>query len=248
VPKVSVTVITKNEAENLGDALASVQWADDIVVVDSQSSDDTVGIARRYTDRVVVREWPGYAEQKNYAASLARNDWILSIDADERVTPALADDIRRVLAAPDAAGYRVARVNFHLGRWVRSTDWYPDYQMRLYDRRTGEWTGRYVHESVTVRGRTETLHGELQHYAYRNISEHLETIDRYTTLAARQMHEAGRRATAFDIVAHPPLAFLRNYVAKRGFREGVAGFTISALNAYYVLLKFAKLRELQDAK
>jgi hypothetical protein len=105
-----------------------------------------------------------------------------------------------------------------------------------------------VHESVAVRGRTGTLRGELQHYAYRDIADHLETIDRYTTLAARQMHEAGRRATAFDIVAHPPLAFLRNYVAKQGFREGVTGFTISALNAYYVLLKFAKLRELQDAR
>ncbi len=138
MPKLSVTVITKNEAADVGDALASVQWADDIVVVDSRSTDDTVAIAKRYTERVVVREWPGYADQKNYAASLARHDWILSIDADERVTPALADDIKRMLSSePDAAAYRVARVNWHLGRWVRSTDWYPDYQTRLYDRRGG---------------------------------------------------------------------------------------------------------------
>lgn len=247
--KLSVTVITKNEAADIGDALASVRWADEIVVVDAESTDDTTAIARQYTDRVVVRSWPGYVEQKNYAASLATHDWILSLDADERVSPALADEIRRVLASePDAVAYRVARVNFHLGRWIRSTDWYPDYQTRLYDRRAAKWTGQYVHEAVTVSGRVGELHGELQHYAYRDISDHLETIDRYTTLAARQMHEAGRRAGLLDLLGHPPLAFLRNYILKSGFREGSAGAIISALNAYYVFLKFAKLWELQHAR
>jgi glycosyltransferase involved in cell wall biosynthesis len=246
VPNLSVTVITRNEAANIAAALESVAWADEIIVVDSQSTDDTAAIARRYTDRVFVREWPGYIAQKNYAASQASHDWILSLDADERVTPALADEIRRVLGGePDASAYRMPRVTWHLGRWVRTTDWYPDYQTRLYDRRAAEWTGQYVHEAVTVRGRTGQLQGELQHYAYRDIADHLETIDRYTTLAARQMHEAGRRAGAFDVVGHPPLAFLRNYIAKGGIRDGVAGFTISALNAYYVLLKFAKLWELE---
>jgi len=245
VPKLSVAVITKNEAANIADALASVAWADEIVVVDSQSTDETVAVAKRYTKRVVVREWPGYVAQKNYAASLATNDWILSLDADERVTPALAGEIQRLLAAePDATAYRIPRVNWHLGRWVRTTDWYPDYQTRLYDRRAAEWTGQHVHEAVAVRGRCSQLQGELQHYAYRNIADHLETIDRYTTLAARQMHESGRRASAFDIVGHPPLAFLRNYVAKGGFRDGTSGFMISALNSYYVFLKFAKLWEL----
>jgi glycosyltransferase involved in cell wall biosynthesis len=245
VPKLSVTVITRNEAANIADALASVAWADEIVVVDSHSTDDTVAIARTATDRVIVRDWPGYIAQKNHAASLASNDWILSLDADERVTPALAEEIRRVLAAtPDAAAYRIPRVTWHLGRWVRTTDWYPDYQTRLYDRRAARWTGKYVHEAVTVDGSTGQLHGELQHYAYRDIAGHLETIDRYTTLAARQMHEAGRRATAFDVTAHPPLAFLRNYIARGGIRDGLPGFIISALNSYYVFLKFAKLWEL----
>lgn len=245
MPKLSVTIITKNEAAVIGEALASVQWADDIVVVDSQSTDDTVAIAKRFTDRVVVREWAGYADQKNHAASLARHDWILSVDADERVTPALAGDIKRLMASdPEASAYRVARVNWHLGRWIRTTDWYPDYQTRLYDRRAGQWNGKYVHEAIAVRGRTGTLRGELQHYAYRDLSDHLDTIDRYTTLAAWQMHEAGRRAGAFDLVGHPPVAFLRNYVAKGGFRDGAAGLIISAMNAYYVFLKFAKLWEL----
>jgi glycosyltransferase involved in cell wall biosynthesis len=246
VSKLSVTIITRNEAADIDAALESVAWADEIVVVDSRSTDDTVAIARRRSERVIVRDWAGYVDQKNYAASVAANDWILSLDADERVTPALADEIESLMeAGPSAAAFRIPRVTWHLGRWVRTTDWYPDYQLRLYDRRAAEWTGTYVHESVTARGVTGRLRGELQHYAYRDIAEHLETIDRYTTLAARQMHEAGRRAGLWQIAGHPPLAFLRNYVAHGGIRDGVPGFIISALNAYYVGLKFAKLWELQ---
>ena len=246
MPRVSVTVITKNEAADIADALASVAWADEIVVVDSESSDDTVAIAKRFTDRVIVRPWPGYSEQKNYAASMARNDWILSLDADERVTPALADEVRSTLSGtPRESAFRIPRVTWHLGRWIRTTDWYPDPQTRLYDRRAAKWTGRYVHESVTASGETGRLRGELQHYAYRDIADHLETIDRYTTYAARQMYEDGRRAGLRHLAGHPPLAFLRNYIARRGILDGGPGLIISALNSYYVFLKFAKLRELQ---
>jgi glycosyltransferase involved in cell wall biosynthesis len=246
VPKLSVTVITKNEAADISDTLTSVRWADEIVVVDSHSTDDTVAIARQHTDRVFVRDWTGYIDQKNHAASLAAHDWILSIDADERVTPELAAEVQaRLQSDPREAAFRIPRVTWHLGRWIRTTDWYPDYQLRLYDRRAARWTGRYVHEAVTVQGATGLLRGELQHYAYRSIADHLETIDRYTTLASRQMHEDGRRAGIFDLVAHPPLAFLRNYLAHGGIRDGVPGFIISAMNAYYVFLKFAKLWELQ---
>jgi glycosyltransferase involved in cell wall biosynthesis len=181
VPKVSVTVITRNEAADIVAALESVAWADEVVVVDSRSEDETVRIARNFTDRVFVRDWTGYIDQKNYAATLARHDWILSLDADERVTQALADEIRELLRQePVARGYRVPRVTHHLGRWIRSTDWYPDYQLRLYDRRAGRWSGRYVHESVQVDGAVGVLRNELQHYPYRDISDHLETIDRYT--------------------------------------------------------------------
>jgi len=247
VPKLSVTVITKNEAADIAEALESAAWADEIVVVDSASADDTVAIARRFTDRVIVREWPGYGAQKNYAAAAASHDWILSLDADERITPALAAEIRATLAgAPAQAGYRVPRLNWHLGRWIRTTDWYPDYQLRLYDRRSGQWTGRHVHESVSVAGRAGTLQGELHHFPYRDIADHLETIDRYTTFAARQMHEEGRRAGLLQIGGHPPLAFVRNYLLRGGIRDGIPGFIISALNAYYVFLKFAKLWELRQ--
>ncbi len=198
---------------------------------------------------MIVREWPGYVSQKNYAASAASHDWILSLDADERVTPALADEIRAAVATePAARGFRIPRVTFHLGRWIRSTDWYPDYQLRLYDRRAAEWTGRYVHEGVTVRGTVGSLRGELQHYAYRDVADHLETIDRYSTYAARQMHEAGARAGLLRLAGHPPLAFLRNYIVRGGLRDGAVGFIVSAMNAYYVFLKFAKLWELQRTR
>lgn len=245
--KLTVTVITKNEAQDLGPALASVAWADELVVVDSDSSDDTVAVARTFTDRVVTHPWEGYAAQKNFAASLASHDWILSLDADERVTPALAEEIRSAIAQPSDRAFRIPRVTWHLGQWIRSTDWYPDYQLRLYDRRAGRWTGRYVHESVVVDGSVGRLVAEIEHFAYRDIADHLETIDRYTTLAARQMHEDGRGADALSLMLHPPLAFLRNYLARGGFRAGKAGFIISSMNAYYVFLKFAKLWELRAA-
>jgi len=246
VPKLSVTVITRNEAADIAAALDSVAWADEIVVVDSHSTDDTVAIARARARQGIVRDWPGYAAQKNFAASVASHDWILSLDADERVTPELGKEIRALLAAsPSCQAYRVPRVTWHLGRWIRSTDWYPDHQLRLYDRRAAKWTGQYVHEAVTVDGAIGTLKGELLHYAYRDVTDHLETIDRYTTLAARQMYENGRRVDALALAAHGPLAFLRNYVARGGFRDGSVGLIVSSMNAYYVFLKYAKLWELQ---
>ena len=241
---VTATVITFNEAANIQAALESLSWADEIIVVDSESTDATVSIARQFTDRVIVRPWPGYIAQKNFAAEQASHDWIFSLDADERVSPPLAAEIARVIGGTSAAGYRVPRVTFHLGRWIRSTDWYPDYQLRLYDRRRARWTGRYVHESVTADGPVTDLGGELLHYAYRDLAHHFQTMDRYTTLAAKQMFEEGRRAGFLDLAVHPPAAFFRNYVLRGGFRDGVPGLIVSAMNARYVGLKFAKLWEL----
>jgi glycosyltransferase involved in cell wall biosynthesis len=248
VSKVSVTIITRNEAGDIAAALESVAWADEVVVVDAESTDETVSIARRSTDRVVVRPRAGYVDQKNYAASLASHDWIFSLDADERVTPALAGEIKATVGgAPPHAAYSVPRVSWHLGRWIRTTDWYPDHQLRLYDRRAARWTGKYVHEALTAQGTTGRLQGELQHFPYRDIADHLETINRYTTDAARQMFESGRRASLLHCIGHPPLAFLRNYILRGGVRDGGPGFIISAMNAYYVFLKFAKLREIGRA-
>jgi hypothetical protein len=167
------------------------------------------------------------------------------------VTPALAGEIRALVAAgPPCAGYRVPRVSRYLGRWIRSTDWYPDYQLRLYDRRRATWTGRYVHESVRAEGGVGRLRADLEHYPYRDVSHHLRTIDRYSTLAARQLAEDGRRTGPLRIVLHAGAAFLRNYVVRGGFRDGAAGLIVSLLNSYYVAMKLVKLweeRQTQEA-
>ena len=244
--KLTVTVITRNEAANIADALESVAWADEIIVVDSHSEDDTVAIAKRYTTHVEIRDWAGYSAQKNFAATLASHDWILSVDADERVTPELAREIRDLMArGPKARGYRISRVTYYLGRWLHSTDWYPDYQLRLYDRRCGSWNGRRVHESFELQGTPGVLRHHLQHYAYRDVSDHVTSIDHYTTLAAEQWMEEGRRTRFLELLVHPPVAFLRNYLLRRGFTDGAAGFLVSALNSYYVFMKLVKLWELQ---
>ena len=244
MPKLTVTVITRDEASNIDAALASVAWADEIAVVDSGSTDDTVLLARKYTPNVLVKDWPGYAAQKNFAAGQASNDWILSIDADERVTPELAREIQALLSGePAALGYRIPRVSRYLGRWIRTTTWYPDYQLRLYDRRAAQFVGNYVHEGVQVQGRVDRLVHELQHLPYRDIADHLQTIDRYTTLAAQHMAEAGRTISAPGLVTHPFGAFVRNYLLRGGWRDGGVGLAVSILNSYYVFLKYAKLWE-----
>ena len=248
MPALTATIITLNEAAHIGAAIDSASWADEIVVVDSGSSDDTLAIARSKGARVEVRAWTGYVDQKNFAATLATHDWIFSLDADERITPELASEIRAMLASsPANAGYRVPRVTFHLGRWIRTTDFYPDFQTRLYDRRRARWRGRYVHESVHVDGPSGQLQHELLHYSYRDLRDHLDRINRYSTLAARQMLENGRRAGVLDLLVHPPAAFLRNYILRKGILEGTAGLTLSIVNSYAVFLKFAKLWELQHS-
>ena len=246
MPALSVALITFNEAARLPAAIDSVSWADEIIVVDSGSTDGTADIARKLASRVEVRDWPGYAAQKNYAASLASHDWLLSLDADERVTPELAASLqvwRRT--EPPHAAYRIARVSWYLDRWLRSTDWYPDWQVRLYDRRVATWQTRRVHESVQARGSVSELTGELQHFPYASVSDHLHRIDRYTSLAALDLRERGHRASGAGLLLHPPAAFFRNYVLRGGFRDGRTGLAVSLLNSMYVLLKHVKLLELQ---
>jgi glycosyltransferase involved in cell wall biosynthesis len=244
---VTALVITLNEAAHIEACLASLAWADERLVVDSGSTDGTVAIAERCGATVITRPFDGYSAQKNFGASRAAHDWIVSIDADERDTPQLAAERKAAVAAPgDHAGFRMPRVTFHLGRWIRSTDWYPDNQLRLYDRRRARWNGRTVHESVTADGPVGRLKSELQHYAYRDIAHHLDTINQYTTLAAAEMYARGRRTNAAELLLHPPAAFLRNYVLRGGLFAGTAGLIVSVMNSYYVFLKFAKLAARQN--
>ena len=246
MPKVSVTIITLDEAEHIGAAIDSAVWADEIVVVDSGSADGTADIARARGVTVLSRAWSGYVDQKNFAAEHVSNDWIFSLDADERIPPALAAEVQALVSSePSKRGYRVPRVSFHLGRWIRTTDFYPDFQTRLYNRRAARWRGEYVHESVSVDGPVGQLRHDLEHYSYRDLRDQLDRINHYTSLAARQMQDIGRRAGPLDLLIHPPAAFLRNYVLRRGILDGTVGLTISLVNAYSVFLKFAKLWELQ---
>ena len=246
VVDVSVVIIAQNEADNIAGALESVQWVKDVVVVDSGSSDETIEIAQRYTDRVTTRTWEGYGAQKNYATGLATHDWVLSLDADERVSPKLAEEIQILMrSAPPMQGYRIPRTTRYLGRWIRSTDWYPDCQLRLYDRRVARWNTRHVHESVRVNGRVGTLRSELYHYSYRDLAAHLSTVNRYTTLSATQMMADGQRARWVDLIGQPPFVFIRNYLWRQGFRDGLPGLIVSLMNSYYVFCKYAKLWERQ---
>ncbi|HMG33464.1 MAG TPA: glycosyltransferase family 2 protein [Blastocatellia bacterium] len=245
--KITATVITHNEEHNIAAALGSLRWADEIVVVDSESDDGTVEIARTFTDRIFVRPWPGYSAQKNFAAEQASNDWIFSIDADERVSSELARELELLKTddQPRYAGFRMPRMVFYLGRWIKHSGWYPDYKLRLYDRSRARWEGDFVHETLKVDGPIGTLKGVLLHYTVRDVSEHHSRLDRYTTLAAQQAFAAGKRATAWAMLFSPPLTFLRAYVFKWGFLDGWQGLVIAGFAAHYTFLKLAKLCELE---
>jgi glycosyltransferase involved in cell wall biosynthesis len=247
VVPLSAVLIAQNEERSLPDALASVTFCDEVVLVDSGSTDRTCEIARAAGARVIVNApWPGFVAQRDFAVRMARHDWVLAIDADERVGAALRAEIQALRQGdPPMAGYRIPRVAFYLGRWIRGTDWFPDWQVRLFDRTRAAWRGDLVHESVAARGPVGRLHGELEHHPYGSISDHLRKIDSYTTLWARQARSAGRRSNVIDMSAGAGWAFFRNFVLKRGFLLGSAGFIVSVLNTHYTFVKLAKLRELE---
>jgi glycosyltransferase involved in cell wall biosynthesis len=245
-PAISAVLIAQNEEDNLPDALRSVAFCDEVVVVDGGSADRTREVAQQSGARVIVNSpWPGFVAQRNVAVDAARHDWVLAVDADERVTPSLRQEI---LGLRDAgfgdAGYRMPRVTHYLGRWIRGTDWYPDPQLRLFDRRRGRWHGALVHESVVVEGQVGRLRYELEHRPYQDIADHMRSIDLYTTLWAQQAFQAGRRAGPVEAAGGALWAFIRNYVLKGGVLEGQAGLAISVLNSYYTYAKLAKLNEL----
>ncbi|HXG65911.1 MAG TPA: glycosyltransferase family 2 protein [Blastocatellia bacterium] len=246
--KISATVITFNEEHNIEAALESLSWADEIIVVDSESTDRTVEIARRYTDRVFVRKWPGYSQQKTFAAEQAANDWIFNLDADERVSKELASEIETLKRGPepDVGGYEMPRLTWYLGRWIKHSGWYPDYKLRLYHRKRGGWRGEYVHESVQVDGRVGRLTGNLLHYTVRNASDHHLRLDRYTTLAAQEAYERGKRVSPASIFFSPVATFLRTYIFKLGFLDGIPGLAIAYFAAHYVFLKKLKQWEMEN--
>ena len=249
--KISATIITFNEAENIRAACESISFADEILVVDSESTDQTRDIAAACGARVVSRAWPGFAEQKQFAADESQHDWIFSLDADERVSEELKRSIEVLRSLPDeklADGYSIARRSFYQGRWIRGGGWYPDRQLRLYRKSRGRWQGPHIHESVKMDdgAKVEVLSGDILHYSVTSAAHHHRMIgERYAPLAAQQMFNKGRRASLLSIGTAAPAAFLRSYVLKGGFRDGLAGLSIASFAAHHAFLKHLMLWELQ---
>lgn len=243
--RISTVIITFNEESNIERCLESVApFSDEIIVVDSHSTDRTVELARAYTSRIFAHDWLGYGKQKQLALSKASGDWVLAIDADEEVSPALREELGQLDFRHD--GYFVLRKVWYLNRWITHGGWYPGLVLRLFKREGAFYTDKIIHESVVVRGSTGILTSPLHHYSYRDISHHLEKINQFTTLSARQMHHSGKRAKLLKLLLSPPLEFLKVYLLKRGFLDGSAGLTIAILHSYYVFLKQAKLREMGE--
>jgi glycosyltransferase involved in cell wall biosynthesis len=245
----SAVLITLDEERNLPAALESLAFCDQIVIVDAGSKDRTRELAVASGARVLLNTpWPGFVEQRNRAVAEARHDWVLCVDADERVTPELRREIDSLRATSFGHdGYRMPRAAHYLGRWIRGTDWYPDRQLRLFNRDRGHWEGGSVHESVRVDGAVGVLRGELEHHPFRDISDHLDTIDRYTTLWASQAAAEGRTSGIWRAALTPGWTFFRNYVLRGGIALGGPGLIVSVMNSYYSFLKFAKLRELTQS-
>ena len=243
--RLSVCIITSAEEERIRECLESVAWADEIVVVDAESTDKTATIAREFTDRIIIRPWGGFAAQKNFALDQATGDWILSLDADERVTAELRAAIEGVLGADGpAAGYAVPRRNIFWGRWVRHGTLYPDWQLRLFKRGAGRFVEHQVHESVRVSGPTARLaDAPLLHVSYRDLSDFVTRSNRYASLGAEQWIASGRGVSAADIVLRPLGRFLSMYVLHAGFRDGWRGFFLAVLYAQYVFLRSMKVWE-----
>ncbi|MEA2030187.1 MAG: glycosyltransferase family 2 protein [candidate division Zixibacteria bacterium] len=242
----SVVIITKNEELNIERCLNSVKWADEIVIVDSDSTDRTVEFARRFGARVYTTEWRGYGPAKREAVNYAKGDWILSVDADEEVTHDLGEEIRNTLEnLNDTDGYYVKRRTNFLGRWIYHCGWYPDPVLRLFRKSKGNFNEAVIHEKVEVKGKVGHLKGELLHYSYPDLECYLKRFNRYTTIGAQVAFEKGRRARWFDLVMRPPASFITHFISHQGFKDGMEGFLVSALSAAAVLVKYAKLRHMQ---
>ena len=241
----SVALLTYNSEKRLKEVLESVKdIADEIVALDSGSKDKTLEILNSYGVKVYRREFDNFVNQKNHLISLTTKEWVLFLDDDEVLTPELARSIEAELKSPRFDGYYLNRITNYLGRWIRHA-WYPDWQLRLARRVKCRWVGSEVHESLKVEGRLGYLKGELLHYSYSSISEHLNKIDRYSTLYARGALKRGKRFSLFKLLTSPAGAFLRRYLLKRGFLDGFEGFVLSVMASYYTFLKYLKIWELE---
>jgi len=249
-PKLSVVLITYNEQTNIRRTLESVQWADEIIVVDSGSIDATVNICREYTDKVFHQEWLGFGKQKNVAIDKASGEWVLSLDADEPVEAALAEELRGIIAAPQALdGYRIPRKTFFLGKQIRYGGWYPDRNLRLFRKGAGRFEERAVHEAIKVQGAVGNTRHAILHYAYPDLASYMSSINKYSSLAVNVMAEKGItrfKAGWVNILFRPVLTFVLKYFFRFGFLDGKHGLVLNLFHSYYVFAKYAKAWEHTD--
>ena len=245
----SVTIITYNEEDNIGGCLESIKWADEIVVVDANSTDRTVEICRKYTDKVFQHEWTDFGQQKSLALGKASNDWILSLDADERIDRALAEEIRGVLRIDyPKDGYYIPRKNYFLGKWLKHGGWYPDYHVRLFRKSKGEFEQKKVHEGIKVGNETGYLKQPIEHFPYRRLRDYFEKFQLYTSLYAEEKFEEGKRITKWAPFLRLPSEFLLGYIFRGGYKDGFHGLLLSVLSSFYVFTKYIKLWELQKTR
>jgi glycosyltransferase involved in cell wall biosynthesis len=242
---VSVYVLTFNNRRTIERCLQSLEWAEELVVVDSFSTDGTYEVCQRYTDKTCQRKFAGHRDQYQYAVDLTTNEWIMFVDADEEVSPELAEEIREEMkgGAGGTDGFFVYRRTYYLGRWIRYGGWYPDGEIRLCRKQKGKWEGG-LHAKIVVNGEVKSLKSQYLHYTYRNISDQIQTIDKYSQIAAEDMVREGERFSLFKLLFHPPFRFFKEYILKAGFRDGFPGLVIIASTMYYVFIKYAKLWEL----
>ncbi len=251
---ISAVIIAGNEEERIADAIRSVEWVDEVIVIDSESTDRTRQIAEEMGAYVITRPWPGFAAQKQFGVDTASFDWILSLDADERISPALRDEIHGVRNTPvslRADGYKVPRLTYYMGRAIRHSGWYPDWQLRLFDRTKGKWKGVLIHESfgMSPDAKVEKLTCEITHFSTEGALHHHKMIgERYAPLAARQMFNDGKATTPLKIATAGIAAFLSTYILKRGFLDGLAGFCIACFASHHAFLKNLCLWELQNGE
>jgi glycosyltransferase involved in cell wall biosynthesis len=243
-PKITAAIITLNEEKNIADCLESVSWADELVVVDSGSTDRTVEIAKRYTDKVFVNEWKGQGQQKNRAAELATGPWIFSIDADERVSPKLAEEIKKVLASPTADAYAVRRKNIYRGQWIKHGGWWPDWVKRLFRKDKAHFNDKIIHDSLVVNGTTGKLEESLIHESFRSAGDFLERALRYSLHTSKEMFRDGKRASTLSVTTHAAFAFIKGFFLRAGFLDGTAGLLVAVSNAVGVFYRYMMLREM----
>jgi glycosyltransferase involved in cell wall biosynthesis len=241
--KITATIITLNEERNIARSIESLRCADEILIVDSGSVDRTVELAQNLGVRVIEAGWLGFAAQKNWAAEQASHDWILSLDADEALSEALEAEIWNLKkTGPRCDAYTMPRLARYLGRWILHSGWYPDRKVRLYHRANARWVGEFVHESVIVKGRIGHLESNILHFTCDSLSEHVKTLDKYTTLAAQEIAARRIRVPLSRLIFDPPWTFVKSYVLQRGFLDGLEGLTIAYMAAFYTFLKYSKAR------